>query len=106
MKYSKRSSLLHSLPGRPKKLVLPGFGGHWVVESDYHLCLEPKIIVSSELTSFKSKKRSVEPNPRRIHPGRKISMEAENTFVFPVESGTSSESKHHFQVPAVNLPAG
>ena len=52
--------------------MLPGFGGHWVVESHYHLCLEPKIIISSELTSFKSKKRSFEPNPRRIHPGRKI----------------------------------
>ena len=100
MKYSKRSSLLYSVPGRPKKLMLRGFGGHWVVESHYHLCLEP------ELPSFKSKKRSVEPNPRRIHPGRKISMEAENTYAFPVESGTSSESKHHFQVPAVNLPAG
>lgn len=57
VKYSKRSSLLYSGPGRPKKLMLPRLGGHWVVESHYHLCLEPKIIVSSELRSFKKQKK-------------------------------------------------
>ena len=100
VKYSKWSPLLYSVPGRPKKLMLPGFGGHWVVGSHYHLCLEPKIIVSSELTSFKSKnKRSVEPNPRNYTQRKKKSAWKLRIHTFSpwnLEHHLNQISNHHF----------